>query len=89
MATAFASVPHAEDPSLLREITWETYVTLCDENQSHATQMAYFEGELEIMTVGWLHESAKELVNQIFGVMADCLGIDFRGSGQHMSRTCP
>lgn len=86
MATAFASIPHAEDRNVLREITWETYVKLCDENQSRATQLAYFEGELEIMTVGWPHESAKDLINSMFGILAEALGVDFLGSGQHTFR---
>lgn len=86
MATAFATVPHAEDRSVLREITWATYVRLCDENQSRATQMAYFEGELEIMTVGWPHETAKDLINSMFGIIAESQGLDFHGSGQHTFR---
>jgi Uma2 family endonuclease len=86
MATAFASTPHAEDRTVLREITWETYVRLCDENQSRATQMAYFEGELEVMTVGWPHETAKGLISSVFGIAAEVLGVDFHDSGQHTFR---
>ena len=86
MATALNPVPHAEDRTVLREITWETYVKLCDENQSRATQMAYFEGELEIMTVGWPHDTAKGLINFIFGTAAESLGIDFLDSCQHTFR---
>jgi Uma2 family endonuclease len=82
MATAPVATPHAEDRSVLREITWDTYVQLCDENQSHATQMAYFEGILEIMTVGLLHESAGELLRLMFYAMAESLRVRFRGTGQ-------
>ena len=82
MATAFVSIPHAEDRSVLRDITWETYVRLCDENQSRATQMAYFEGDLEIMTVG-LHESAKGLIHLMIGAIAESLEIDLKDTGQH------
>ena len=83
MATAFAPVPHAEDRSVLREISWDTYIKLCDENQRRSTQMAYFEGELEIMTVGLRHESAKELINTLFILMAEPLGVEYFASGQH------
>ena len=86
MATALNPVPHAEDRTVLREITWETYVRLCDENQSHATQMAYFEGELEIMTAGWPHDTAKELINFTFALIAESLDLDFQSSGQHTFR---
>ena len=86
MASAFVSVPHAEDRNVLREIAWETYVKLCDQNQSRATQMAYFEGELEIMTVGWPHETAKGRINTLFIFMAESLGVDFEDSGQHTFR---
>jgi Uma2 family endonuclease len=86
MATALAPVPHAEDRNVLREITWETYVRLCDENNSRTTQMAYFEGELEIMTVGWPHETAKDRVSSLFMLTAESLGVDFEGSGQHTFR---
>lgn len=82
MATAFAPAPHAEDRTVLREISWDTYVRLCDENQSRSTQMAYFEGDLEIMTVGLMHESAGELVRLMFYAMAESLGVRFRGTGQ-------
>lgn len=77
---------HAEDRSLLREITWDTYVRLCDENQRRSTQMAYFEGELEIMSAGWGHETAKELIGSMFGVLAESLSLDFKSSGQHTFR---
>ncbi len=86
MATAFASIPHAEDRNVLREITWETYVKLCDENQSCATQLAYFEGKREIMAGGWSHESARGLINSLFELVAESLEIDFLGSGQHTFR---
>ena len=83
MATAFATFPHAEDRNVLREISWDIYVQLCDQNQSKATRMAYFEGELEIMTVGCLHESAKDLIHYMFGIIAESLGVDFLGRGHH------
>ena len=86
MATALAPIPHAEDRTVLREITWETYVRLCDENQSRATQMAYFEGELEIMTVGWSHETAKELIGCLVTIMGESLGVDVCASGNHTFR---
>jgi Uma2 family endonuclease len=81
MATALVTIPHAEDRSVLREISWETYVRLCDENQSRATQMAYFEGDLEIMTVGLLHESAGERIRIMFHEIADALEVEFFGTG--------
>ena len=83
MATAFAPVPHVEDRSVLREISWDTYIKLCDENQSRSTQMAYFEGELEIMTVGLPHESAKTPISTLFILIAEPLGVDYFDSGQH------
>jgi len=83
MATAFVSTPHAEYRSVLREISWETYVRLCDENQSRATQMAYFEGHLEIMTVGLLHETSKERIHLMIAAVAESLEIDFEDTGQH------
>jgi Uma2 family endonuclease len=86
MATAIVSAPHAEDRSVLREISWETYVTLCDENQSRATQMAYFEGYLEIMTVGKMHEVAKGLLTIMVAAIAESLGMDFEDTGQHTFR---
>ena len=86
MATAFASIPHSEDRNVLREITWDVYVQLCDQNQSKSTRMAYFEGDLEIMTVGWPHESAKESIGCLFAVIAESLGVDFKGSGEHTFR---
>ena len=61
----------------------ETYVRLCDENQSRATQMAYFEGHLEIMTVGLLHETSKERIHLMIAAVAESLEIDFEDTGQH------
>jgi Uma2 family endonuclease len=86
MATEFAAVPHAEDRTILRDISWETYVRLCDENQSRGTRMAYFVGDLEIMTGGLPHESAKDLIHDMFGLIAEPLGVDFKGAGQHTFR---
>jgi Uma2 family endonuclease len=83
MATAFAAVPHAEDRTMLRNISWETYVRLCHENQSRATQMAYFEGDLEIMTVGMLHEQAKGRIHSMVDAIAEALDIDIEDIGQH------
>ena len=83
MATAFAPVPHAEDRSVLREISWETYIKLCDENRSRSTQMAYFKGELEIMTVGLRHELSKDRIGSLVGILAEALGVEYEGTGQH------
>jgi Uma2 family endonuclease len=82
MATAFAPAPHAEDRTVLREISWDTYVRLCDENQSRSTQMAYFEGDLEIMTVGLMHESAKGRIHSLIDAIAESLNLDFENTGQ-------
>ena len=86
MATAFASVPHAEDRSVLREITWETYVRLCDENQRRSAQMSYFEGDLEIMTVGLLHELARGRIRSMIDAVAGSLEIDLWNTGQYTFR---
>lgn len=83
MATAFVAVPHAENRTILRDISWDTYVRLCDENQSRATQMAYFEGDLEIMTVGMLHEQAKGRIHWMVGAIAEAMDIDIEDIGQH------
>jgi len=83
MATAFVSTPHAEDRSVLREISWETYVRLCDENQSRATQMAYFEGELELMTVRLRHEMARGQIHSMIDVIGESRELDFENTGRH------
>jgi len=50
-ATATVTAAAAEDVNVLRDIVWETYCQLNDENGSPAVRMAFFQGELEIMTV--------------------------------------
>ena len=48
--------------------------------------MAYFDGELEIMTIGWPHETAKDLIGNLVVIVADSLKLNFRGTGHHTFR---
>ncbi len=48
--------------------------------------MAYFDGDLEIMTVGWPHETAKGLISSLFNIVAGSLRLNFLGSGGYTFR---
>ncbi|MGH9719647.1 MAG: Uma2 family endonuclease [Bryobacteraceae bacterium] len=71
----------AEQRMILRDISWETYIRLCDENQSPATRMFYDEGILEIVTVSSEHERFKWALEHVFEALAEGFDIDFENLG--------
>ena len=54
----------AEQRVHLSDISWRTYLELMGEDE-HDGRFAYDDGELEIMTVGYEHETSKKLVSRL------------------------
>ena len=75
-AAAAMNASAAEDVVVLRDIAWETYCQLNDENFSPAIHMAFFEGFLEIMTVSARHENWEGTIETLVHALAWAVRLD-------------
>ena len=67
---------------LLSDVTWEEYQQLSDAFPDSAkVRLAYNEGTLEIMTLGFQHERYKEFLIRLVSLTALELDIDLESSG--------
>jgi Uma2 family endonuclease len=71
------SVP-AEQRVILDNVSWATYVRLCDETGPCRGRMAYDQGTLEIMSPSLPHEGVKRLIGRMLEAYTLELGIEIR-----------
>jgi Uma2 family endonuclease len=81
-----AAVLNPSEPTtqkvILHTISWETYERLLAEHQEgSSTRFAYDRGMLEIRILSLGHESFKERLMRLVGVIAEGLEIDIEGVG--------
>lgn len=80
MATVAAPLATPETRVVLRGVSWDTYVRLNDEVTSPAVRLAFFKGDLEILTVSRTHEIVQSLLDRLLtslavGLQVDCLNV--------------
>ncbi len=68
----------AEQRVIIDDVSWETYVRLCDETGNRHERLAYDQGTLEIMSPSLPHEDGKKLIGRMIEVYTEELGIDIR-----------
>jgi Uma2 family endonuclease len=67
---------------ILHDISWETYERiLAEHNEVSNPRFAYCDGELEIMTLGYQHETLKTKLSELITEIARVLEIDYETSG--------
>ena len=71
----------AEQRVILDQVSWSTYLKLCDETGNRRGRMAYDQGTLEIMSPSKLHENAKTLLGRIVEAYTEELAIDVDSAG--------
>src|SRR5215203_879475 len=67
---------------LLSGVSWSAYVSLRDSVKSPAVRMTYWEGALEIMTVGRTHEVRKTQIARLLELFCLERDIPLYGYGQ-------
>ncbi len=77
--TAAVTAPGAEDVVVIRDVSFDTYCRLNDENESPAVRMAFFEGSLEIMTVSARHENWGSKIEVLVHLLAEAMGMEAEG----------
>ena len=72
-----------EQPNvILYDVSWETYERLLKEQGEHTgTRFTYDRGTLQIMIVGFEHESSNRTLSAVVEVMAEEWNIDFEPAG--------
>ncbi|MEJ7699020.1 MAG: hypothetical protein WKF71_05150 [Pyrinomonadaceae bacterium] len=66
---------------ILRGISWETYEKiLADNEEASNPHFAYCDGELEIMVLGYQHETLKVRLSELITEIARILEIDYEGA---------
>lgn len=67
---------------ILHDISWETYEKILAEHKEISNpRFAYCDGELEIMTLGYQHETLKTRLSELITEIARVLEIDYETSG--------
>jgi Uma2 family endonuclease len=79
--TAAAVAPGAEDVVVIRDVSWETYCRLNDENESPAVRMNYFGGALEIMSVSSRHETWARKIEALVRGLTEAMELDCESFG--------
>jgi Uma2 family endonuclease len=85
-----AAIPIASDRSAdridqrvrLHDIRWSDYESLlARRGERNGTRVTYLEGELELMTPAYEHETRKKTLGRLIETYAEERGIDLIGSG--------
>jgi len=73
----------ADERIAIRDVSWELYDRLTDEiGDGQNIRVAYDGRDIEIMTLGPLHEDFKDLLGLFVNLVLLELGVNFRGLGQ-------
>jgi Uma2 family endonuclease len=75
-ATAAVTAPGVEEVVVLRDISWDTYCRLNDENFSPAIRMTFFGGALEITALSSRHENWARKIEVLVQVLSGAMGLD-------------
>ncbi|CBN57709.1 MULTISPECIES: Uma2 family endonuclease [Kamptonema] len=72
----------AEQRTLLRNISWQTFESLLSDLGEHrSSRLTYNRGTLEIMTPLYEHEKPKEVLTALVGIIAEELNIEIARAG--------
>lgn len=67
---------------VLHNVSWETYEKILAENNEVSNpHFAYCDGDLEIMTLGYEHETLKIRLSELVAEIARVLDVDYEGAG--------
>ncbi|MEZ6059168.1 MAG: Uma2 family endonuclease [Planctomycetaceae bacterium] len=69
----------------LQNVSWDTYVSLCDADEHRRALMTYDKGTLEIMSPGRRHEEAAHIIGRMIETWTEVAGIEIAGT---RSMTC-
>lgn len=73
---------HMDQRVILHDISWPDYDALLTMRGEHSgTRIAYLEGELELMTPSYDHETRKKLLARLIEAYAEECGLDLLGCG--------
>jgi Uma2 family endonuclease len=67
---------------VLPNVTWKMYLALADARPKSRPRMAYLDGDLEIMSVSWRHESVKKRLARLLEAYVGVRGISADGFGE-------
>lgn len=82
MAAVVNAAEPIEQRVILRNVSWQTYEQLLDEQQaSSGTRLNYDRGVLEIMILSLKHERFKHIIATLVELIAAELAIDIEGAG--------
>ena len=70
-----------EQRVLLKNISWQLFESLLLEMGQRSTRLAYYKGNLELMTPLWEHEDNKRVIERLIDSLTEELDIDVRMSG--------
>ncbi len=79
MPTVLPATP--EQRVILRNVSWETFLSLVRETDWPRGRFAYDQGTLEIMSPSGTHENLKKFVGRLIETLTLRLGIDIRSYG--------
>ena len=76
-----ATVPEGVAPEevVLREVPWEVYCQLRDEEANDSVRMIYLDGDLTLMSPGIRHDRPSELLSQLVRAVAAGSGLTIMG----------
>jgi Uma2 family endonuclease len=69
------------DRFVLRDVSWERYVSLRDDPTQYRVKMTYFRGVLELMSPSGPHETIKRVLEQLIEVWCDVHDIPYKAFG--------
>jgi Uma2 family endonuclease len=67
-----------EQRTLLRNITWQTFLDLCDQREGSVPRMTYDRGDLELLSPRSQHEELGRFIGRIVETFTEQKGIDIR-----------
>lgn len=71
-----------EQRVLLKNISWQLFESLLLEmGEQRSTQLAYYKGNLELMTPLWEHENSNRLIERLISTLVEELNLEFNPGG--------
>src|SRR2546429_489736 len=67
---------------LLEDVSWDEYENLLEElGENRRVRISYDQGRMEIMTLGWKHESYKTFFPHLVQILTEEMNLPLRGGG--------
>lgn len=74
--------PPIEQRVLLKNISWQLFESLLLEmGDQRSTRLAYYKGNLELMTPLWEHENRNRLIERLISTLVEELNLEFNPGG--------